>query len=67
MSIEEMLCALPGEMFELNGRRAFKRLMFSILAITLGVVMLAVLPWYLLPVGWLFMGTATTGVIEFFL
>lgn len=61
-SMDELLRALPKEIYEMSSRKAAARLTLSILTISLGVVMLAIFPWYLLPIGWVFMGTAITGL-----
>lgn len=50
------------QVFQTSARKALKSLGLSLLCVTLGVFLLANVPWFLLPVGWLFLGTSITGV-----
>lgn len=61
-STPDLLHLLPKDVFALSSFKALKKLSSSVLAVTLGVVALIYLPWYLLPLGWIFLGTATTGL-----
>jgi len=60
--LHEMVSNLPKEIFEKSTTRATRRLLLSIGLVTVGAFLVYVLPWYLLPIGWLFMGTACCGL-----
>lgn len=49
-------------MFEINDVKAWKSVLVSVASYTLGLVMIAKAPWYLLPLAWAWTGTAITGV-----
>ncbi|MBD2100485.1 fatty acid desaturase [Leptolyngbya sp. FACHB-261] len=59
--LRDILNTLPKECFQKDVRRAWFRLVCSVVAVALGYVGLVVSPWYLLPLLWLFTGTALTG------
>ena len=50
------------KVFEINDVKAWKSVLVSVASYTLGLVMIAKAPWYLLPLAWAWTGTAITGV-----
>ncbi|EGC39055.1 hypothetical protein DICPUDRAFT_52931 [Dictyostelium purpureum] len=60
--VVEMISKLPKEVFEKSTRSATKKLIASISLVTIGAYLVYALPWYLLPIGWIFMGTACCGL-----
>ncbi len=60
-TLRTIIQTLPPECFTKSPLRAWSGLFFSVIAVSLGYVSLAFLPWYLLPLGWIFTGTALTG------
>ncbi|KAM9974377.1 hypothetical protein ACTFIW_007829 [Dictyostelium discoideum] len=60
----EMISKLPQEVFEKSTRTATKKLLGSIGLVTIGTYLVYALPWYLLPIGWIFMGTACCGLFS---
>eukprot|EP01133_Synstelium_polycarpum_P014033 gene14033-16542_t len=63
-ALRDMVSKLPKDIFEKNAGKATQKLLMSIGLVTLGAVMVYSLPWYLLPLGWLFMGTACCGLFS---
>eukprot|EP01112_Ceratiomyxa_fruticulosa_P014981 TRINITY_DN4352_c0_g1_i1.p1 TRINITY_DN4352_c0_g1~~TRINITY_DN4352_c0_g1_i1.p1 ORF type:complete len:719 (-),score=97.88 TRINITY_DN4352_c0_g1_i1:32-2188(-) len=61
-SLDDLLSNLPKDIYELSNRKALAKLLFSAFAIALSVTLLAISPWWLLPLGWLIMGTSITGL-----
>ena len=59
--LKDILKTLPKECFQRNRLQAWKSVLISILMVALGYASLAIAPWYLLPLGWIFTGTALTG------
>ncbi|HAC64898.1 MAG TPA: fatty acid desaturase, partial [Cyanothece sp. UBA12306] len=59
--LRDILKTLPPEVFVKNAGKAWFKVGFSIFMVGLGYVALAVAPWYLLPLLWIFTGTALTG------
>ncbi len=49
-------------MFELNMWRAWGAVATTVASVSLSVYLIAISPWYLLPLAWAFAGTAWTGV-----
>ena len=56
------LSPLFWQVFELDPVKAWSKVVLSILAVGASMALLAVTPWYLLPVSWFLAGTAATGV-----
>ncbi|GAM23721.1 hypothetical protein SAMD00019534_068960 [Acytostelium subglobosum LB1] len=63
-ALKDMVSSLPKDLFEKSTSRAMRRLLVSIGLVTFGAIMVHCLPWYLLPIGWLFMGTACCGIFS---
>lgn len=54
------------QVFEINDLKAFKTIVISVASYSLGLLMIAKAPWYLLPLAWAWTGTAITGVCSTF-
>jgi fatty acid desaturase len=54
---------MPREVFQKSTTKAIWSLIKILSFVTLGVVIIANTPWYLLPIGWLFLGTSVTGLL----
>ena len=50
------------QVFELNMWRAWGAVATTVASVSLSVYLIAISPWYLLPLAWAFAGTAWTGV-----
>jgi Kef-type K+ transport system membrane component KefB len=61
-TVKELVELLPVEVFQTSSKKALKSLGLSVVCVVLGVLLLANVPWFLLPIGWLFLGTSITGV-----
>jgi acyl-lipid omega-6 desaturase (Delta-12 desaturase) len=59
--LKDILKTLPRSCFQRNPKKAWASVAFSSFAVCLGLWSLATLPWFLLPLGWVFTGTALTG------
>ncbi|KYQ91701.1 delta 9 fatty acid desaturase [Tieghemostelium lacteum] len=57
-----MLSKLPKDVYEKSTGTATKKLLLSIGLVSVGVILVHMLPWYLLPIGWVIMGTACCGL-----
>mgnify|MGYP005843167727 CR=1 FL=1 len=60
-TLRQIIDSLPRECFEKDELRAWLGLGFSVVAVALGYFLTAIAPWYLLPIAWIFTGTALTG------
>lgn len=61
IKLKDIIKTLPRECFQKNRRKAWSQALLSVAAVTLGYVAIAVSPWFLLPIAWIFTGTALTG------
>lgn len=61
LKLRDVLKTLPRECFQQNRRKAITAALFSVLMVCLGYGAIALSPWYLLPLAWIFTGTALTG------
>lgn len=61
LRLTDILKTLPRECFEKSPRKAWTTLAINVLLVALGYVAIALSPWFLLPIAWIFTGTALTG------
>jgi acyl-lipid omega-6 desaturase (Delta-12 desaturase) len=61
LHLKDVLKTLPRSCFQKSSRKAWASVAFSSFAVGLGYWSIANLPWFLLPLGWIFTGTALTG------
>ncbi|MCZ2202255.1 fatty acid desaturase [Cylindrospermopsis raciborskii] len=61
IKLKHIIKSLPKECFQKNSRKAWTRAIISLTTVGLGYYFLAISPWFLLPVAWIFTGTALTG------
>ncbi|MBW4647700.1 MAG: fatty acid desaturase [Kastovskya adunca ATA6-11-RM4] len=61
LRLRDILKTLPQEVFKKNPRKAWLKVAINVLLVGLGYWGLAVSPWFLLPLIWVFIGTALTG------
>ncbi|MEA5617689.1 fatty acid desaturase [Cronbergia sp. UHCC 0137] len=61
LKLKDIIKSLPKECFQKNSRKAWTQATLSILLAGLGYLFLAISPWFLLPLAWIFTGTALTG------
>jgi len=62
VTLTEVVKTLPKEVFVKDMRKAWTNVAITIIACVLSQYLLYLAPWYLLPVAWIFAGTATTGL-----
>lgn len=60
-TLKDIIKSLPKECFEKNPRKAWTGLIISVLMVIFGYASITFAPWFLLPVAWVFTGTALTG------
>lgn len=60
--VEDILKSLPSEVYQISAWKAFTGLFASILLTVVGYVALALAPWFLMPITWLFIGTVFAGL-----
>jgi acyl-lipid omega-6 desaturase (Delta-12 desaturase) len=60
-TLRDIIKTLPQSVFIKNPRKAWTRVVINVLLVGLGYYGVAVAPWFLLPVAWIFLGTALTG------
>jgi omega-6 fatty acid desaturase (delta-12 desaturase) len=61
LRLKDILRILPREVFTKNRRKAWTLVIVNVLMVALGYWGLALAPWFLLPLLWIFTGTALTG------
>jgi omega-6 fatty acid desaturase (delta-12 desaturase) len=61
LQLKDVIKTLPPECFEKNRFKAWRSVVFSVVAVALGYGAIALSPWFLLPFAWFFTGTALTG------
>jgi len=61
VQLKDIVKTLSQECFEKDRRKAWFSVLISVLAVAIGYVGLISLPWFLLPIAWIFTGTALTG------
>jgi acyl-lipid omega-6 desaturase (Delta-12 desaturase) len=61
LKLKHIVKALPRECFQKNQTKAWSMLAINVLMVCIGYVGLAIAPWYLLPLVWVFTGTGLTG------
>ena len=61
IKLKHIVQSLPKEVFAKDNNQAFLMAVKTIVAVTVGMVAIAYAPWYLLPLAWVFTGTAMTG------
>lgn len=59
--LKDILKTLPRECFQQDRRKAWTKVLTSIFMVGLGYAGLTIAPWFLLPLLWIFTGTALTG------
>jgi omega-6 fatty acid desaturase (delta-12 desaturase) len=61
LRLRDILKTLPKACFQKDMRKAWTSLAVNVLMVALGYASLALAPWFLLPIAWIFTGTALTG------
>lgn len=61
LRLKDIIKTLPKECFQKDPRKAWTAVVVNVLMVGLGYVSIAVSPWFLLPIAWIFTGTALTG------
>ncbi|NJR39192.1 MAG: fatty acid desaturase, partial [Leptolyngbyaceae cyanobacterium CSU_1_4] len=61
LKLTDIIKSLPSECFVQDARKAWFRVGLTVSMVSLGYIGLAIAPWYLLPLLWIFTGTALTG------
>ncbi|YAI81440.1 MAG: fatty acid desaturase [cyanobacterium endosymbiont of Rhopalodia sterrenbergii] len=59
--LRDIIKTLPPNVFTKDPRKAWLKIVISIFTVALGMGALSITPWYLLPIFWVFTGTALTG------
>jgi omega-6 fatty acid desaturase (delta-12 desaturase) len=61
LRLKDILKTLPKSVFQKDSRKAWLAVVANIICVSLGYLSIAYSPWYLLPLAWIFTGTALTG------
>ena len=61
VKLRDVIRTLPKEVFQKNAFRAWMTVVISLLSVVISYSLLAIAPWYLLPLAWALTGTALTG------
>ena len=61
IKLKHLIKSLPKECFQKNSRKAWTTVILSLSMAALGYYFIAISPWFLLPLAWIFTGTALTG------
>ncbi|KAL9648143.1 hypothetical protein ABK040_007508 [Willaertia magna] len=62
ISWDEIRNLLPSDVFQPSSRKAWLQIGLTLTFVTIGVIALAQLPWYFLPVTWFFVGLCASGL-----
>lgn len=61
LQLKDILRTLPKACFQKDMRKAWTRAFITLASVVAGYGLIAISPWYLLPIAWIFTGTALTG------
>ncbi len=61
LKLRDIIKTIPKEYFLKDRGKAWSAVFWNVLAVIVGYVAIAYSPWYLLPLAWIFTGTALTG------
>lgn len=61
LRLKHILKTLPRECFQKDMRKAWSMVFVNVAMVALGMTFIAIAPWFLLPIAWIFTGTAMTG------
>lgn len=61
LRLKDILKTLPKACFQKNRQKAWMSVFINVGMVVLGYVSIAIAPWFLLPIAWIFTGTALTG------
>jgi len=61
LRLKDILQTLPKECFQKDMKKAWTAVSINVLMVGLGYASIAIAPWFLLPIAWIFTGTALTG------
>jgi len=61
VTLKEIMDTIPKEVFEKSYLKAVRTILTTFFFTALGVYFIHISPWYLLPISWIFTGTALTG------
>jgi omega-6 fatty acid desaturase (delta-12 desaturase) len=61
LRLKDILKTLPKACFQKDKRKAWTAVFINVAMVILGYASLAIAPWFLLPIAWIFTGTALTG------
>lgn len=61
LRLKDIIKTLPRECFQKDMRKAWTAVVVNVLMVGLGYWSIAASPWFLLPIAWIFTGTALTG------
>ncbi|MEL6500864.1 MAG: fatty acid desaturase, partial [Cyanobacteria bacterium J06623_1] len=61
VKLRDIISTLPKEVFVKNPRKAWTKLVINVICVAAAYWTVAVSPWYLLPVAWIFLGTSLQG------
>jgi acyl-lipid omega-6 desaturase (Delta-12 desaturase) len=61
LKLRDILHTLPRDLFERDRTKAWTAVVINVACVVAGYVAIALSPWFLLPLAWIFTGTALTG------
>ena len=61
LKLKDIVNTLPKEVFAKDGLKALRAALVTVVTVSLGMYAISISPWYLLPLAWVFTGTAMTG------
>ena len=61
LRLRDIIKTLPREVFIKDKRKAWSVVIINVSLVILGYIAIAISPWFLLPIAWIFTGTALTG------
>jgi omega-6 fatty acid desaturase (delta-12 desaturase) len=61
ITLNDIIKALPKEVFQKNMTKAWASVLLTLVSVSLSIMMIHTLPWFLVPLAWIVAGTAFTG------
>lgn len=61
VTLSQIVKSMPSQVFDINPLRAWSAVAITLASVAASLYLIAIAPWYLLPLAWAFAGTAWTG------
>ena len=62
IKLRDIISTLPREVFIKNASKAWSKVFVNLACVAMGYWLIAISPWFLLPISWIFLGTGLAGM-----